>query len=932
MASQPSSIQYLHPESQAQIRSSVVISSLNDVVIGLLENSLDARATCADIRLDYVKGYCSVIDNGTGIPAPEFGPDGHLGSLHWTSKLDVTRSTYGRYGRFLYHITALSLLSITSRCSSPASTIMLHRAKVVARSYGDGERAELIRGEHGTHVVVTNLFGDIPVRYRHIAARLESIPQADAEFSTLKKRITALVLACGRAIDIKVLDIRAKRIYKQKIDTLERKSSFELPAICSTLHQAGYIEYVQDSSFRLVSVQTSSIRIRAAVSLHPAPSRDIQFVSIGIRPMLASASACLFQAEINAVFELSAFGAVENDIGVSDKEQERRRKDRRFASDSHTNRQLNALKKGVDRWPIFYVRIDPQDPGSSIGLDSEQSEDGITEKWIEKVLTLLRSMFYEFLSVHHFRPRAKKSRRFEKTSIGRITVSDTANSPQNLVSPAIAEPLLVPRYFNAWSRVKTGISPAKPTRIPGIFEKADFSDVPDIGMSRLQTPTERVQHAQNALGSIELQTLDDADLELLAEDFHDDMHSNADVQHPNATEDYEDRFDADAAQNSDADEAAYLWTDPTTGIEHKINARNGFIIPHTHHLSTQKSVTALAGTSQRPWTPPAHTIIPQRIRTKPTKKTPTELIASLQQSDLIRSFRPLEARIPSIVPDDLDDVATAQQAHNCIHSHRKTSEYFSASANIQSHNLSKTDLESARVIAQVDQKFILVQTQQCDNTNPLLVLVDQHAADERVKVEELYSQLCAGKTTTPVKPMIFEVPQNEIELFARHQMHFAEWQIIYSIKQRASGTYTTQQVVVTALPSLISERCRLDPTLLIDLLRREVHQAPLSSQSRSKTSSKHNWIHRIPLCPAGLLEMVNSRACRSAIMFNDVLDIAQCGELLRRLVKCVLPFQCAHGRPSCVALPGWGRETGEAVEAGEEEVDFMEGWRRWKNL
>jgi DNA mismatch repair protein MLH3 len=185
MPSQPSSIRPLPPESQAQTRSSVVITSLNDVVIGLVENVLDAGATCADIRLDYVKGYCSVTDNGVGIPVAEFGTDGHLGSLHCTSKLDASRSTYGRYGRFLYHIAALSLLSIASRCGSSASAITLHRAKIVARSIGDGEYAEAIRGDHGTHVVVANLFGDIPVRYRHIAARLESISLAEAQL-TLK--------------------------------------------------------------------------------------------------------------------------------------------------------------------------------------------------------------------------------------------------------------------------------------------------------------------------------------------------------------------------------------------------------------------------------------------------------------------------------------------------------------------------------------------------------------------------------------------------------------------------------------------------------------------------------------------------------------------------------------------------------------------------
>jgi hypothetical protein len=65
-------------------------------------------------------------------------------------------------------------------------------------------------------------------------------------------------------------------------------------------------------------------------------------------------------------------------------------------------------------------------------------------------------------------------------------------------------------------------------------------------------------------------------------------------------------------------------------------------------------------------------------------------------------------------------------------------------------------------------------------------------------------------------------------------------------------------------------------------------------------------------------------------MFNDVLDIAQGEELLRQLVKCTLPFQCAHGRPSCVVLPGWAGK--EEVENLKGEVGFVEGFNRWKDL
>ena len=65
-----------------QIKSSVLLTSLNDAVSGLVKNALDSEASTINIHLDYVKGGCTVEDNGFGIPPSEFRPDGGLGKAH----------------------------------------------------------------------------------------------------------------------------------------------------------------------------------------------------------------------------------------------------------------------------------------------------------------------------------------------------------------------------------------------------------------------------------------------------------------------------------------------------------------------------------------------------------------------------------------------------------------------------------------------------------------------------------------------------------------------------------------------------------------------------------------------------------------------------------------------------------------------------------
>lgn len=79
------SIKPLPGDVVAQIKSSVVITSLNNVTCGLVRNALDAHATKVNVTIDYSRGNCSVEDNGDGIPPSDFEEGGGLGQLHCTS-------------------------------------------------------------------------------------------------------------------------------------------------------------------------------------------------------------------------------------------------------------------------------------------------------------------------------------------------------------------------------------------------------------------------------------------------------------------------------------------------------------------------------------------------------------------------------------------------------------------------------------------------------------------------------------------------------------------------------------------------------------------------------------------------------------------------------------------------------------------------------
>ncbi|KAL5615321.1 hypothetical protein BROUX41_005368 [Berkeleyomyces rouxiae] len=260
---------------------------------------------------------------------------------------------------------------------------------------------------------------------------------------------------------------------------------------------------------------------------------------------------------------------------------------------------------------------------------------------------------------------------------------------------------------------------------------------------------------------------------------------------------------------------------------------------------------------------------------------------------------------------------SSASAHNCTR-HIDDVSFDTASMTVKSQ-ISKDSLQRTRVLSQVDEKFILVSIPK-DSSGSLLVIVDQHAADERARLEELMASYfpssppnAPAHTEAVESALYFEVSAQEGDLLIQYQAHFRNWGIHYThstTKTRTPDLGSTPKVLariaITSLPPSIHARCIQDPALLITLLRAEIW-AQTDSPGSSKPvprggAGPHGFVARFRTCPVGILDLLNSRACRSAVMFNDPLSHTQCCSLLDRLARCAFPFQCAHGRPAMVPL------------------------------
>lgn len=183
----------------------------------------------------------------------------------------------------------------------------------------------------------------------------------------------------------------------------------------------------------------------------------------------------------------------------------------------------------------------------------------------------------------------------------------------------------------------------------------------------------------------------------------------------------------------------------------------------------------------------------------------------------------------------------------------------------------KTSLQTARVINQVDDKYVLLLLQSPE----LLVIVDQHAADERIRVERLWRDydsqpkpLSRGKRP----PLSFTVAADEAVVMVPWLDGMKEWGFEFDVT--ATDTHGTDSVYnvggarveVLGLPELVADRCSSEPLVVVNLVRNWIAELKESGGGFKKyPSQEEGWIKRMVSATKGLGEVVSSRACRSEL-------------------------------------------------------------------
>lgn len=199
--------------------------------------------------------------------------------------------------------------------------------------------------------------------------------------------------------------------------------------------------------------------------------------------------------------------------------------------------------------------------------------------------------------------------------------------------------------------------------------------------------------------------------------------------------------------------------------------------------------------------------------------------------------------------------------------------------------ISRSALKAAHTYCQVDRKFILARA------HGMLFIVDQHAADERVRLEhlqeELRSRLCNEGTSLAQEvspPIEIELTFEEFTCAELYKERLERWGWIV----RHQADHGERAVQMPAKCYIVSVPCICGAMLGEAFLREYLHQLSETCGAQA--------------IPCKINALLKSKACRGAVMFGDELSKEQSKRLVEKLAATHLSLQCAHGRPTMVPL------------------------------
>jgi len=234
-----------------------------------------------------------------------------------------------------------------------------------------------------------------------------------------------------------------------------------------------------------------------------------------------------------------------------------------------------------------------------------------------------------------------------------------------------------------------------------------------------------------------------------------------------------------------------------------------------------------------------------------------QLSAAVSPESVPAPYRPVEfAPRPDLVPDNRKEpvagVADPGHGRQAVRSTHAAPQQF-------------------QIIGVLNRLYVLMEN--ADG----LVLVDQHAAHERILFEELQRRM--EEQGVPAQklllPQTFDLPPRDSDWIERNM----------SILQKMGigiESFGPNSFKIESLPSFLNVS---DPT---QFMRKVIDD--LKSVTNNSSAMRLGE------------EMIAKTVCRHAVKANDPLRYLEVEKLIRDLLECDLPYCCPHGRPTMIQI------------------------------
>ena len=182
-------------------------------------------------------------------------------------------------------------------------------------------------------------------------------------------------------------------------------------------------------------------------------------------------------------------------------------------------------------------------------------------------------------------------------------------------------------------------------------------------------------------------------------------------------------------------------------------------------------------------------------------------------------------------------------------------------------------LSELRVLGQAGRTYVIAEGEAG------VYLVDQHAAHERVLLEDLRAALAGGQEQQLLlEPLVVDLPPAALGLAVQLTTDLVR--LGFDLEP-----FGPRQLLVRAVPALLAER---QP----DRLLSETLLAVASNSPGLVIEPQASWAERLAVV----------LACKTAVRAGDPLADPEMQILLRRLGEAELCRTCAHGRPTAILL------------------------------